>query len=46
MAQTEHSSAFRLLAGDLGRGNSGTVAERLESVDDVQEFYRDYQNPG
>jgi hypothetical protein len=44
MAETEHSSAFRLLAGDLGGG--GTVAQRLDSVEDVQDFYRDYRKPG
>ena len=44
MALTKHKSSFRLLAGDAGSGNRKSIAEGLEQVDRVQDFYQEYRS--
>jgi len=42
MAGTQHRAAFRLLAGDAENDSFSSIAEGLEQVDRVQDFYQNY----
>ncbi len=42
MAETEHASAFHLLAGEVNPKRPESIAEGLKQVDHVKDFYQDY----
>ena len=42
MAATQHHDAFRLLAGDVESEGFSSIAEGLEEVDRVRNFYQSY----
>ncbi len=42
MAETEHASAFHLLAGEVNPKGPESIAEGLKQVDHVKDFYQDY----
>ncbi len=44
MAETEQQAAFRLLAGDIESDDYSSIAEGLEEVERVRDFYRSYDD--